>query len=79
MYHPRLRGNHYDMPKVKDGENTLALPLMKELLIYGHYHSNIVLLEGIMYQYGVKMTLSHRKMGGRSDEDWCDSGWFTNR
>ena len=38
-----------DMLKVKDGENTLALPLMKELLEYGHGHSNIVILEGIMY------------------------------
>lgn len=38
-----------DMLKVKDGENTKALPLMKELLIYGHSHSDIVILEGIMY------------------------------
>lgn len=38
-----------DILKVKDGENTLALPLMKELLVYGHAHSNIVILEGIMY------------------------------
>lgn len=38
-----------DVLKVKDGKNTPALPLMKELLIYGHYHSNIVILEGIMY------------------------------
>lgn len=38
-----------DMLKVKDGENTPALPLMKELLVYGHSHSNIVILEGIMY------------------------------
>lgn len=38
-----------DMLNVKDGENTLTLPLMKELLIYGHYHSNVVILEGIMY------------------------------
>lgn len=38
-----------DMLKVKDGENTQALPLMKELLIYGSKHSNIVILEGIMY------------------------------
>ena len=37
-----------DMLKVKDGENTLALPLMKELLIYGHENSDIVILEGIM-------------------------------
>lgn len=38
-----------EMLRVKDGENTLALPLMKELLIYGCNHSNIVILEGIMY------------------------------
>lgn len=38
-----------DMLKVKDGEDTQALPLMKELLIYGNNHSNIVILEGIMY------------------------------
>lgn len=38
-----------DMLKVKDGENTRALPLMKELLIYGSNHSNVVILEGIMY------------------------------
>ena len=38
-----------DMLKVKDGEDTPALPLMKELLLYGHKHSDIVILEGIMY------------------------------
>lgn len=38
-----------DMLRVKDGENTPALPLMKELLIYGSNHSDIVILEGIMY------------------------------
>lgn len=38
-----------DMLKVKDGENTQALPLMKELLTYGSNHSEIVILEGIMY------------------------------
>lgn len=38
-----------DVLKVKDGKNTPALPLMKELLIYGHIHSNIVILEGLMY------------------------------
>ena len=37
-----------DMLKVKDGENTLALPLMKELLKYGYEHSEVVILEGIM-------------------------------
>ncbi|MDD3277967.1 MAG: kinase [Lachnospiraceae bacterium] len=38
-----------EMLRVKDGENTLAVPLMKELLIYGKEHSEIVILEGIMY------------------------------
>ncbi len=38
-----------DMLKVKDSENTPALSLMKELLIYGHEHCDIVILEGIMY------------------------------
>lgn len=35
--------------KVKDGENTQAIPLMEELLIYGNSHSDVVILEGIMY------------------------------
>ena len=38
-----------DMLKVKDGKDTPALFLMKELLIYGKEHSDIVILEGIMY------------------------------
>lgn len=38
-----------DMLRVKDGENTEALPLMKELLTYGRNHCEIVILEGIMY------------------------------
>lgn len=38
-----------DILKVDDGENTLAIPLMKELLIYGSRHSDVVILEGIMY------------------------------
>lgn len=38
-----------DMLKVKDGQNTEAIPLMKELLIYGRSHSEVVILEGIMY------------------------------
>lgn len=37
-----------DMLKVKDGENTLALPLMKELLCYGEKNSDVVILEGIL-------------------------------
>lgn len=38
-----------DMLKVKDNENTEAIPLMKELLKYGYLHSEVVILEGIMY------------------------------
>ena len=38
-----------DIISVNDGENTLALPLMEELLIYGNKHCEIVILEGIMY------------------------------
>lgn len=33
---------------VNDGENTPALPLMKELLRYGNQHCQVVILEGIM-------------------------------
>ena len=39
-----------DMLRVKDGENTEAISLMKELLAYGREHSDIVILEGIMYE-----------------------------
>lgn len=35
--------------KVNDGPMTEALPLMQELLIYGKNHSEITILEGIMY------------------------------
>ncbi len=38
-----------DMLKVGDGRNTLAIPLMKEFLIFGNRHSDIVILEGIMH------------------------------
>lgn len=38
-----------DILKVKDGENTPAIALMKELLVYGNIHSDVVILEGIMY------------------------------
>lgn len=38
-----------DMLKVKDGMDTKALPLMKDLLIYGHNNCDIVILEGILY------------------------------
>lgn len=35
---------------VKDGIDTKALPLMVELLKYGNAHSDIAILEGIMYE-----------------------------
>lgn len=38
-----------DMLKVKDGENTEALPLLIELLKYGRRHSAVTILEGILY------------------------------
>ncbi len=38
-----------DMLHVKDGIDTKALPLMKGLLKYGEAHSDVVILEGIMY------------------------------
>lgn len=37
-----------DMLKAKDGQNTEALGLLKELLKYGYHHSTFVILEGIM-------------------------------
>lgn len=37
-----------NMLNVKDGEDTPALPLMKELLLYGSKHSDIVIVEDIM-------------------------------
>lgn len=38
-----------DILKVKDGQRTEAIPLMQELLVYGKNHSEITILEGIMY------------------------------
>src|SRR5699024_561398 len=38
-----------DMLKVKDGPHTEAIPLLMELLKYGHAHSDITILEGILY------------------------------
>lgn len=38
-----------DILKVKDGCDTKALQLMKELLVYGNNNCDIVILEGIMY------------------------------
>lgn len=38
-----------DMLWVKDGVETAALPLLQNLLKYGKEHSDIVILEGILY------------------------------
>lgn len=38
-----------DMLFVKDGTDTKAIPLLHELLCYGREHSDVVILEGIMY------------------------------
>lgn len=38
-----------EMLKVKDGPMTEAIPLMQELLVYGKKHSEVTILEGIMY------------------------------
>ncbi len=38
-----------EMLWVRDGENTPAIPLMTELLKYGHAHSEVTILEGILY------------------------------
>ena len=37
-----------DMLRVKDGADTKALPLLKELLIFGQNNCDIVILEGIL-------------------------------
>lgn len=35
--------------KANDGPTTEALPLLQELIVYGKKHSEITILEGIMY------------------------------
>ena len=37
-----------EMLKVKDGADTKALPLMKELLRYGYFNCEVTILEGIL-------------------------------
>lgn len=37
-----------DMLRVKDGEHTLALPLLVDLLVYGYHNCNYIILEGIL-------------------------------
>jgi len=37
-----------DMLRVKDGENTLGLPLFEDLLHYGYQNCDYVILEGIL-------------------------------
>lgn len=38
-----------EMIMVTDGPDTQAIPLMEALLEYGYLHSEVVILEGIMY------------------------------
>ncbi len=38
-----------DMLRVKDGKETKAIPLMKKLITFGNVHSEVTILEGIMY------------------------------
>lgn len=37
-----------DMLRIKDGKNTLGLPLFKDLLLYGYHNCDYVILEGIL-------------------------------
>lgn len=37
-----------DMLRVKDGKNTLGLPLFKDLFLYGYQNCDYVILEGIL-------------------------------
>ena len=37
-----------EMLMVKDGPDTMALPMLKELLVYGKNHCETVILEGIL-------------------------------
>lgn len=37
-----------DMLRVKDGKNTLGLPLFKDLLLYSYHNCDYVILEGIL-------------------------------
>lgn len=55
-----------DILRAKDGANTLALQLMKELLIYGKNNCKIVILEGILYSqwYLSLFELSKELFGG---------------
>lgn len=48
-----------DMLKAKDGPETEALPLMQELLSYGKKHSEVTILEGIMYADWYKSLFEH--------------------
>ena len=56
-----------DMLKVKDGPHTEAIPLLMELLRYGHAHSEITILEGILYAdwYRPLFELARRLYGDR--------------
>lgn len=51
---------------VEDGKDTKAIPLLQELLIYGKNHSEVTILEGIMYVdwYEPLFRLAVQEFGG---------------
>ncbi len=55
-----------EMLRVRDGADTKALPLLEALLRYGHGHSAVVILEGILRAewYGPLFELAVRLYGG---------------
>ena len=63
---------------VKDGIDTKALPLMIELLKYGNEHSDIVILEGIMYDewYSPLFNLANELYGARRHQTRSKSQEF---
>ena len=43
-----------DLLHTKDGENSVAIDLLKQLIIFGKAHSNIIVLEGILNSHWYK-------------------------
>lgn len=65
---------------VKDGIDTKALPLMIELLKYGYEHSDIVILEGIMYEewYNPLFKVANELYGSNVYSYYFDISWLAN-
>ena len=59
---------------VKDGVDTKALPLMIELMKYGYEHCDVVILEGIMYNfYKKKWRIANENISNRRNKIF----WYT--